>query len=84
MHLFDSKSLISRILYLFVFISDFDLKCDNHGGFTCWNGFCIDVEGVCDGVLDCLDQSDEIECGESMQYKVCLLTVTHQGVGLWT
>jgi len=31
--------------------------------FTCWNGACLSLSLHCDGVKDCADDSDEIECG---------------------
>lgn len=32
--------------------------------FRCNNLQCIDAARKCDGVSDCLDRSDEINCGE--------------------
>uniref|UniRef100_H2Y820 Peptidase S1 domain-containing protein n=1 Tax=Ciona savignyi TaxID=51511 RepID=H2Y820_CIOSA len=33
-------------------------------GFACWEGTCILKSQHCDGVKDCKDDSDEIQCGE--------------------
>ena len=35
--------------------------CGQHQA-TCVSGQCIDREAVCDGVVDCLDKSDESSC----------------------
>ena len=34
--------------------------------FKCGNGLCVAKNKVCDGVIDCMDNSDEMneECGE--------------------
>ncbi len=50
------------------------MTCGDHGGFTCKNGFCIDVEGVCDGNFDCPDQSDEVNCGKYINNAVHVLS----------
>jgi len=32
--------------------------------FTCWNGTCIPSSEHCDGIRNCTDDSDEIECSK--------------------
>ena len=32
--------------------------------FTCFNGECIDMSYVCDGINDCGDNSDEVNCSK--------------------
>ena len=30
--------------------------------FTCGDGLCIDIDGRCNGVINCKDKTDEMEC----------------------
>jgi len=38
-------------------------KCTNDE-YRCWDGTCIPSSQHCDGVRNCSDDSDEVECGE--------------------
>lgn len=38
-------------------------KCDASTEFRCSDGTCIDINWKCDGENDCLDDSDEQDCG---------------------
>lgn len=40
---------------------DILVPCEEHQ-FQCNNGLCIDSADQCNGVKDCLDESDEIQC----------------------
>ena len=48
--------------------------CGGHE-FECDNKICISVDCVCDNINDCMDNSDERNCGElivaDMQQKIC-------------
>ena len=48
-------------MYMYFFFTDV-LNC-NHNQFACPDK-CIDGDGVCDGEYDCIDNSDEINCGK--------------------
>ena len=37
--------------------------CDFATEFTCPSGGCIPISFTCNGVDDCVDGADEIECG---------------------
>lgn len=41
-----------------------DLKCDNDQ-FQCKNGHCIPIRWRCDADPDCMDGSDEENCGSA-------------------
>ena len=36
--------------------------------WKCGDGFCIERYAVCDGEFDCLDGTDEFNCGELVLY----------------
>lgn len=36
--------------------------CPNRNDFRCKNGDCIDFKKECNGVADCTDESDELDC----------------------
>ena len=36
--------------------------CDGDS-FRCWDGSCISASKKCDGIPDCPNQADEVECG---------------------
>ena len=38
-------------------------QCGQHE-FRCRNEMCVSADFVCDGVNDCVDNSDEVECGK--------------------
>lgn len=45
-------------------ISTADARCAANGTeFQCGNGQCIKAKGRCDTRIDCLDMSDELDCG---------------------
>ena len=44
-----------------------DQKCKSYH-FTCLDGTCILVDYVCDNVTYCVDNADEVGCGEILQY----------------
>uniref|UniRef100_A0A8C7GPZ6 Low-density lipoprotein receptor-related protein 2 n=1 Tax=Oncorhynchus kisutch TaxID=8019 RepID=A0A8C7GPZ6_ONCKI len=41
----------------------------DNGKFQCANGQCIDLDWRCDGTKDCTDDSDELNCRDSQQFK---------------
>jgi len=41
----------------------FSVRCSS-SEFTCWDGTCISLSQYCDGIKNCSDDSDEIECSE--------------------
>ena len=66
----------------------FDLlsQCENVGcsrKFKCYNSYCISVDKVCDGIVDCLGGDDEINC----ENYVCVGMLRCRGerlcVGTW-
>ena len=46
--------------------------------FTCWNDACISLSLHCDGVKDCTDNSDEIECGVYINNGSAAPKICHQ------
>lgn len=42
--------------------------CDDSNEFRCKDGSCISVDNVCNGRVDCLDHSDELNCGKLFRY----------------
>ena len=51
------------------------------GQFECTSGECIDERRRCDGTPDCRDQSDERDCGTSVQCQPINVVHTY-GFGL--
>ena len=49
-------------------------RCGSHE-FQCLNEMCISADFVCDGVNDCLDNSDELGCGK--------LNISHSSSNVW-
>ena len=43
-------------------------QCDAHSERSCKAGGCVRVESWCDGVQDCTDRSDELNCTEHRQH----------------
>ena len=39
-------------------------NCTHWRPFRCGNGNCVGTSEICDGVNDCQDWTDEMECGE--------------------
>ena len=39
-------------------------SCDGLLQFTCDNGMCLDNSKMCDGINDCGDDSDEMNCSK--------------------
>ena len=62
-----------------------DLKCDNDQ-FQCKNGHCIPIRWRCDADPDCMDSSDEENCGSAgivneidiVRRKMCVTEKTNQ------
>ena len=52
------------ISWAFFFVS-LDFPPCGSGEFQCSNQVCIDEKQRCDGKTDCVDNSDEIECGNN-------------------
>ena len=61
---FHNTLLFLHYFFLIFTYVEYEVTCGDHGSFTCSNGFCIDVECVCDGMTDCPDRSDEVGCGK--------------------
>ena len=43
-------------------------NCFARRQFPCDNGVCVDRASLCDGVIDCEDNSDELNCSKCKVY----------------
>lgn len=69
----------SRCLWFVIFLQHgCDLKCDNDQ-FQCKNGHCIPIRWRCDADPDCMDGSDEENCGSSSK---CVLLLSDDSPNL--
>ena len=58
----------------FTLSSDYEIVCP--GKHRCANGICMDNVSVCNGVIECLDGSDEMECPQNGLFLFSLSHVT--------
>ena len=50
-----------------VIYSVFFLGCESTNRFQCWNGRCIPSSWVCDGIGDCEEDEDELNCQTTIE-----------------
>lgn len=68
-----STDLIS-LLFMPLFLPPVgpDYKCDEHTEFSCKTNYrCVPQWARCDGTNDCIDNSDEEGCGQSLSVSFC-------------
>ena len=41
-------------------------QCEESNMFQCQDGTCLSKEKVCDGIFDCKDEEDELECEKNV------------------
>ena len=46
------------------FVNHFSSSECDQSEHTCDNSYCLPAENVCDGMEDCFDKSDEMNCGK--------------------
>ena len=59
--------ITSLVPYVLITFSAIEVCPPNQ--FQCQNGLCIDLNLKCDGLDDCTDGSDEIDCGNFFHLK---------------
>ena len=56
------------------------IDCSDHR-FTCANGQCVAATAVCDGLKDCMDASDEVNCTGKIHFPELWMSILGTSVG---